>query len=720
MAVESTNISVVYTVTSASAGQEFPITFPYINASHVVAYYSKDGEKTNLTYGTDYTVSGTTLTVTGTLSVGVKLVISRSTPLTQEIDWEDGQAVYTPDIEQADDKLTFIAQEFANQIDRAVKITNEDAAAGVTPEDLRDDFFEARDAAAASASAAAISESNAATSEENAASSASDAAQSAANAQAIADTGIIAAGTTTARLLSDRFADVINVRDYGAKGDGVTDDTAAFKAAFASNYEAIFIPCGIYICKEKLEVENKNFALIGEGRDSSEIRFDTTVDIGISVHNTSEYRFLISNIYLSTNILNTGTALKISYVGYEGLYNRSVRHATIENCRISGIDRFSNAWKNGIVFDECSHIIVKEVEIIGYRDLDASGELQFWPFCKDAILYTSTTDMSPTDCFYQNVYINNYETGIRTQGVLEGVEVIACNIVACKNGIIDDRRDVVGEDTIDPVLKVVNTHLNTGSIGISSKYCYEGHIESCILYQFIYVDIDYTGILLDHGNIWNILNNLVLCNASSTSSKIGISLKQNHNSFVFMNTIQCSNAPVQLTQIINTRIINNRAIDSNGKEQKILSITDSSSPYTNTVSNYAGIIAEGHNTESITATADTATTLSLIPLNDFPDGSVFRITAVAQVTKGGSTGESSSKVYIGKVSGDASITHLDGGPATGTQIIQKYNTVWLASFSSIIKKVGNGSLQLVFGALSKDVNASIPANNSSYIVERIV
>ena len=154
MAVESTNISVVYTVTSAASGQEFPIPFPYIEKEHVIAYYSDDGDVTNLTYGTGYTVSGTTLTVAVALPVGAKLVLYRVTPLTQEIDWEDGQAVYTPDIEQADDKLTFIAQEFANQIDRAVKITNEDAASGMTPEDLREDLFEARDAAAASATAA--------------------------------------------------------------------------------------------------------------------------------------------------------------------------------------------------------------------------------------------------------------------------------------------------------------------------------------------------------------------------------------------------------------------------------------------------------------------------------------------------------------------------------------------------------------------------------------
>lgn len=59
-------------------------------------------------------------------------------------------------------------------------------------------------------------------------------------------------GATTERPLEVRFGDWVNVKDFGARGDGVTNDTAAFNAAIARAQElgsnvCLFIPVGDYL-----------------------------------------------------------------------------------------------------------------------------------------------------------------------------------------------------------------------------------------------------------------------------------------------------------------------------------------------------------------------------------------------------------------------------------------------------------------------------------------
>jgi len=69
---------------------------------------------------------------------------------------------------------------------------------------------------------------------------------------------------------SERLADVVNVRDFGAKGDGLTDDTAAIKVAVATMKSmttpftnagsalggpCIYFPFGCYLISEMIEIE---------------------------------------------------------------------------------------------------------------------------------------------------------------------------------------------------------------------------------------------------------------------------------------------------------------------------------------------------------------------------------------------------------------------------------------------------------------------------------
>lgn len=100
--------------------------------------------------------------------------------------------------------------------------------------------------------------------------------------------GYQAAGAgTVARSVKEKLAEFVSVKDFGAKGDGVTDDTVAIQAAINSlplnaanagiqtpegfaNGGAVFLPKGRYKVTATVNLK-RGVRLYGEGREASQI-----------------------------------------------------------------------------------------------------------------------------------------------------------------------------------------------------------------------------------------------------------------------------------------------------------------------------------------------------------------------------------------------------------------------------------------------------------------
>jgi len=70
------------------------------------------------------------------------------------------------------------------------------------------------------------------------------------------------------RTLSSRLSDTPTVKDFGAKGDGVTNDTAAFNAALLAG-TCIRVPAGTYILNGTVNITRSGQKLIGDGPSST-------------------------------------------------------------------------------------------------------------------------------------------------------------------------------------------------------------------------------------------------------------------------------------------------------------------------------------------------------------------------------------------------------------------------------------------------------------------
>jgi len=95
---------------------------------------------------------------------------------------------------------------------------------------------------------------------------------------------------TIRRALKDKLEDSVSVKDFGAVGDGVADDTAAFQAAIDSK-KSLYVPDGIYLISSTLTVTaadslciaGNNFGHVNDQTTGSVIKFTGSASPAIRV-----------------------------------------------------------------------------------------------------------------------------------------------------------------------------------------------------------------------------------------------------------------------------------------------------------------------------------------------------------------------------------------------------------------------------------------------------
>lgn len=189
-------------------------------------------------------------------------------------------------------------------------------------------------------------------------------------------------GSSETRTLADRFADTSNVKDFGAVGNGTTDDTLAIQAAVDAaaakgDGAGVYLPYGQYLISDTIRINNP-ISFIGESSETTILVDDAFTGTAIRVQSSKSPR--IENLWIRHQTLDAGrtkrNGIGIDFFGdiaggsslqvhannikvwgfnigsqYSGTFNSSFNNLTMKACDISYFLR--NDTNDSMVFTAC-------------------------------------------------------------------------------------------------------------------------------------------------------------------------------------------------------------------------------------------------------------------------------------------------------------------------------------------------------------------------------
>jgi hypothetical protein len=152
----------------------------------------------------------------------------------------------------------------------------------------------------------------------------------------------IQAGGGVARTIDSKLKDVVSVKDFGAVGDGTTNDTTALQNAFNSGAKNIYLPTGTYKVLAQLTLP-VNVSLYGDGPAASIIDgSNCTLSLGVgNAILTTPVATKLGLPSLSVNGLSQGT----NYLQFSSAHGLSAND-------LLWISNTTQSWTNGLDSNE--------------------------------------------------------------------------------------------------------------------------------------------------------------------------------------------------------------------------------------------------------------------------------------------------------------------------------------------------------------------------------
>lgn len=196
---------------------------------------------------------------------------------------------------------------------------------------------------------------------------------------------------------------ITSVKDFGAVGDGVTDDTVAIQAAINTG-KNVYVQNGNYKVTNALTITTTSQRIYGDSRENANFVVDTTFNmsaLGVIVFASGESGPVLNSIGIK--FIQPDTAIRANLIQYPAaIYAVAQPRFVITQVRISGawngINMTGNSGGAFIDFLEMSAFNIG-IDIDGAYDTVRVNNFQFWPFGLTSTQTNSIFFVAPTKAF---------------------------------------------------------------------------------------------------------------------------------------------------------------------------------------------------------------------------------------------------------------------------------------------------------------------------------
>lgn len=283
-----------------------------------------------------------------------------------------------------------------------------------------------------------------------------------------------------ARTVQAKLRDIVSVKDFGAVGNGITDDTASIQAALNTG-KAILFPDGLYRCTAKITSSDKPVAIYTDGN----VRVNWTAGASsqgfeFTFSNITNHTLYIGDIELSTEVEGGGTPIKATWPTGATGYARLCELGKIV-CRGADIPGQVGYWAAGVDLENAWIAYCETVDFYG----KLSGTT---PLSGAAVIVRGTT----TDAKF-HIRARACQDGLRIAGFSELVDISGSIFVACDYAV--NCSGTAGLNT--PGFLWLGGHCSTFKGGVRSVNILQGNISDILVYKrpdsnqnFIAFDLD--------------------------------------------------------------------------------------------------------------------------------------------------------------------------------------------------------------------------------------